>query len=290
AQAQARHRAATMSQSSVIHTARLSAGAPLVRTGRRSEQDVELPDRLVDLPGAGPAAGEDGGVARADLGRLAAVRRHRHPAGQDVHELVVVQAPPGRPGRALPDARLLRALAGPQRGARGMHRLASGLLQRAPVLELGVGRGGQERGSGDDDEAILSGKGRAMGSVARRLRPASSKRPRPSSEVSSTSEEPVSATSAVARARAGPHIMPAPAALATVTRSRARPMMGKWSGVYSMVAAQTRRRPSPAVTGTSAASRARILARYPSSTSRFSPGGSSGLLMPNSRPPSSGRQ
>ena len=50
-------------------------------------------------------------------------------------------------------------------------------------------------------------------------------------EVSSTSEEPVSATSAVARPRPGPHIMPAPAALATVTRSRARPMMGRWSGV-----------------------------------------------------------
>src|SRR4029077_10676733 len=74
---------------------------------RRSEQHVERPDRLVDLPGAGPATGEDGGVAGADLGRLAAVGRDRHPAGQEVDELVVVQAPPGRPGRALPHARLL---------------------------------------------------------------------------------------------------------------------------------------------------------------------------------------
>src|SRR6476646_5762474 len=204
---------------------------PGYRAAARSEQHVELADRLVDLPGAGPAAGEDGGVARPDLGGLAAVRSDRHPAGQDVHELVVLQAPPGRPGRALPDTRLLGALAGPQRGARGVHRLASGFLQRAPVLELGVGRGGQERGGGDHDEAILSGKGRAMGSVARRLRPASSKRSRPRWPTSSTSEEPVSATSAVARPRPGPHIMPAPAALATVTRSRARPMMGKWSGV-----------------------------------------------------------
>src|SRR6185437_14752621 len=61
-----------------------------------SEQHVELADRLVDLPGAGPAAGEDGGVARPDLGGLAAVRGDRHPAGQDVHELVVLQAPPSR--------------------------------------------------------------------------------------------------------------------------------------------------------------------------------------------------
>jgi hypothetical protein len=54
----------------------------------------------VDLPGASPAAGKDGGVTWADVGWLAAVWRDRHPAGQDVHELVVVQAPPGRARRS----------------------------------------------------------------------------------------------------------------------------------------------------------------------------------------------
>src|SRR5580704_2297015 len=196
---------------------------------RASEQNVKLADSLVDLPGPGPAAGEYGRVARPDLGRLAVVRGDRHAAGQDVHELVVRQAPPGRPGRALPDPGLLSAFAGPQSGAGGVHRLAGGLLQRPPVLELGVGRGGQERGDGDHDEVILSGKGRAMGSVARRLWPASSKRSRPSGDTSSTSEEPVSATSAAARATPGPHIIPAPPAQATVTPASpgAGPMMGR---------------------------------------------------------------
>src|SRR5215467_9498026 len=57
-----------------------------------------------------------------------------------------------------------------------------------------------------------------------------------------------------------------------------------------MVAAQVRRSPSPAVTGSSSLSRPRMSSRYSTSTERASPGGSSGFDMPNSRPPSSGRQ
>src|SRR5579863_3653464 len=76
------------------------------------EEYVQLPDSLVDLPGPGPAAGEHRGVARPDLGRLAAVGRDRHPAGHDVHDLVGLQGPPGRTRGALPDPGLLIALAG----------------------------------------------------------------------------------------------------------------------------------------------------------------------------------
>ncbi len=77
-----------------------------------------------------------------------------------------------------------------------------------------------------------------------------------------------------ASATPGPHIIPAPPAEATVTPSSpgAGPMIGRWSGVKSMVAVHTRRSPSPAVTGTRSASLARIFARQPSSTARFSPG------------------
>src|SRR5262249_8468035 len=50
------------------------------------------------------------------------------------------------------------------------------------------------------------------------------------------------------------------------------------------------RRPEAAVTGARISSLVRIRARYSRSTLRFSPGGSAGLLIPNSRPPSSGRQ
>src|SRR6516162_10973704 len=78
------------------------------------EEHVQLPDSLVDLPGSGPAAGEHRGVARPDLGRLAAIGRHGHPAGQDVHELVAFQAPPGGARGALPDADFLVALSAPQ--------------------------------------------------------------------------------------------------------------------------------------------------------------------------------
>src|SRR5215470_866680 len=50
------------------------------------------------------------------------------------------------PRRALPHPHLLIAV-GPQRPARGLHRLPRGLGQRAPVLQVGGGRrGGQERG------------------------------------------------------------------------------------------------------------------------------------------------
>ena len=77
---------------------------------RLLEDHVDLADRLVDLPGARPAAREHRGVAGADLGRLAAVRGHRHPAGQDLHELVRLQRPVRRSWRALPDADLLVAV------------------------------------------------------------------------------------------------------------------------------------------------------------------------------------
>src|ERR1700735_5326385 len=89
--------------------------------GRGLENDVDLADLLVDLPGSGPAAREDRGVARADVAGLAAVRSDGHPAGHDVHELVRLQLPVGRPCRALPDAGLLLAVL-PQRVARGLHR------------------------------------------------------------------------------------------------------------------------------------------------------------------------
>src|ERR1035438_7933024 len=205
----------------------ISSGYRAGTAAKRSEQNVELTDRFVDLPGPGPAAREDRGVARSDVGRLAAVRRHRHAAGQDVHELVGLQAPARRARRALPDSGFLVPVSGPDRRPRGVHRFAGGLRQRAPVLQLRVGGGGQERGGrergggagGGQDEGILSGKGRATGSVARRLWPASSKRSRPSDETSRTSQDPVSATSAAARATAGPHIIPAPPAQATVTPS-----------------------------------------------------------------------
>src|SRR5436189_3998434 len=86
----------------------------------RSEQDVQLADRLVDLPAAPPATGEDGGVAGADVLRLAAVRGDRHPPGEDVDRLIGLQGPARGPGRAFPDPDLLVA-AGPQRPARGPH-------------------------------------------------------------------------------------------------------------------------------------------------------------------------
>jgi acyl-CoA synthetase (NDP forming) len=112
-------------------------------------------------------------------------------------------------------------------------------------------------------QVVFSGKGSAMGSAARRLRPDSSNRSSPRMETSTICDTPVSATSAVARATAGPHIMPAPPAEATNTRSRssAGPMIGRWSGVKSMVAAHTRRSRRSALSGTSSASRWRIRAR-----------------------------
>src|SRR5260370_8083911 len=74
---------------------------------RRSEEDVDLADRLVDVPGAGPAAREHRGVARPDLLRRAAVRGYRHPARQDVPDLVGLHLPVGPARRALPDPCLL---------------------------------------------------------------------------------------------------------------------------------------------------------------------------------------
>ena len=86
--------------------------------------------------------------------------------------------------------------------------------------------------------------------------------------MSTTSEVPVSARSAAAREIPGPHIIPCPDAQATVTpssgepaASRPGPRMGRWSGVYSMVAAHTLRRPSPRVAGTTVARRSRICSR-----------------------------
>src|SRR5580700_2408154 len=110
------------------------------------EQDVELADGLVDLPGAGPADREDGAVTGTDVLRLAAVRGDRHPAADDVDGLVGLQLPVGRARGALPDTHLQVAL-GPGGGARRLHRVAGGLGQGAPVLEFAVQRGGgQERG------------------------------------------------------------------------------------------------------------------------------------------------
>src|SRR5580700_9633374 len=96
-----------------------------------SIDDVQLADRLVDLPGAGPAAGEDRAVAGADLLRRAAVRGDRHPARQDVDRFVRLQGPVRRPGSALPDTDLLVAV-GPQGEARGLHRRPGGFGQRSP--------------------------------------------------------------------------------------------------------------------------------------------------------------
>src|SRR5215471_189689 len=230
---------------------RVAPGAPC--RWRGSEQDVQLADRLVDLPVAPPAAGEDGGVTGADVLRLAAVRGDRHPPGQDVHRLVGFQGPVGGPRRALPHPDFLVAV-GPQRPAGGLHRLPGGLGQRAPVLQVGGdGRGGQERGgrgrvghgwctvliSGNRQllssacSGAISGNGRATGSAASRLRPLSSNRSRPREVTSTTSEVPVRARSVATRATAGPHIMPAPPALATVTPASgpcgpsAGPMIGR---------------------------------------------------------------
>src|SRR5262249_29622508 len=112
-------------------------------------EDVELADGLVDLPGAAPAAGEHRAVAGADLQRLAPLRGDRHPARQDVDRLVGLQRPVRRTRGALPNADLLVAV-GPQRRARGLHRLAGGLGQRAPVLQVtGECGGSQERGAGN---------------------------------------------------------------------------------------------------------------------------------------------
>src|SRR5690348_11114665 len=83
----------------------------------------------------------------------------------------------------------------------------------------------------------ISGNGRATGSAASLLLPCSSNRSRPRLVVSTTSLLPVRAMSAAARATAGPHIIPAPPAQATVTPvtgpsgPSAGPMIGRWSGV-----------------------------------------------------------
>ena len=57
-----------------------------------------------------------------------------------------------------------------------------------------------------------------------------------------------------------------------------------------MVAAQVLRRPTAPVVGSSVAIRARISSKYAVSNSVASPGCSSGLLIPQSTPPSQGRQ
>src|SRR5207344_1922699 len=84
---------------------------------RVSEQDVQLADLLVDLPVALPATGEDSGVTGAYVLRQAAVGGDGHPPGQDVHRLVGLQGPVGRPRRALPHPDFLIAV-GPQGPAR----------------------------------------------------------------------------------------------------------------------------------------------------------------------------
>ena len=67
--------------------------------------------------------------------------------------------------------------------------------------------------------SALTGKGSAIGSVARRLRPSASKRSRPSSRTSISAVVPRIARSAATRATPGPHIMPWPPADATVRPS-----------------------------------------------------------------------
>ena len=76
-------------------------------------------------------------------------------------------------------------------------------------------RSGSNAGSEGELSGILSGKGRAIGSGASRLRPSASNRSSPRSVMSVTSVEPVGQMSAAARATAGPHIIPCPPAEAT---------------------------------------------------------------------------
>src|ERR1700739_4064531 len=99
------------------------------------EENEHLADRLVDVPGAGPAVREERGVARTDLERLAVVRGDRHAAGQDVHELVLLLLPVGRARAALPDPDLLAVLL-PYIQAAGLHGLAGRLFEQAPVLQF----------------------------------------------------------------------------------------------------------------------------------------------------------
>ena len=98
---------------------------------------------------------------------------------------------------------------------------------------------------------VRSGNGRAMGSGVRRLRPCSSKRSRPSGPTSidesvvpssdqvgggpGDSRVPTSSRGRRPRPRRHPH---------RAVGSGTGPRMGRWSGVKSIVAAQTRRRPS----------------------------------------------
>src|SRR6266446_4840283 len=88
------------------------------QAGELLEDHVDLADRLVDLPGAGPAAREHGRIPRPDLRSLAAIRGNRHPPGQYLHELVRLERPVRRPRRALPDTDLLVAVL-PQREPAG---------------------------------------------------------------------------------------------------------------------------------------------------------------------------
>src|SRR5438105_3428849 len=104
--------------------------------------------------------------------------------------------------------------------------------QRAPTLPSPKGAGDVEtsaRGGGDVETSargggdVMVGKGRAIGSVARRLWPAASNRSRPQLLTSVSAVFPSRARSAAMRATAGPHIMPCPPADATVTPSITRP-------------------------------------------------------------------
>src|SRR5262249_32482694 len=121
------------------------------------------------------------------------------PACDDLDELVGLQGPVRRASRAFPDADLLVAVLPQGQPARG-HLVAGGLLEWPPVLKLGGLRRGEIRRRrvgvshrrsflvrllGQDCEAC-SGKGRAIGSVARRLLPCSSNRSSPKSVVSTT--------------------------------------------------------------------------------------------------------
>ena len=99
------------------------------------------------------------------------------------------------------------------------------------------------------------------------------------------------------RDTAGPHIIPWPHTLAIVapstvvpSRSTSGPTNGRWSGVYSIVAAHAFLMPRSRVAGTRVASRRCIRRRYAQSIDRPGPGSSSGFDIPHRNPPSSGRQ
>jgi acetate---CoA ligase (ADP-forming) len=134
-------------------------------------------------------------------------------------------------GRRSASARRSPPPAGPSPRARRSRHRPGTAWRRSSALSF------QEMVSLPGAWGACTGNGSAIGSVASRLLPSSSNRSKPSEAVSTTSDRPVRATSAAARATAGPHIIPAPPAAARVSpfrtpsRVSAGPMIGRWSGV-----------------------------------------------------------